>query len=222
MSNVSNVHDFRAYTGSEQALTGQRLVTVTFKTPKDAPANFVKPANVCISIPVIAVQVNPVELQAAMQESLEGLQDALIRNMYVQSLDAKKPLTQLTDAAIGYAAIKAFAEEEAISKRLTKDSIAAFFDSAISGDLMLALANAMKLPNEMSKEQSAKLDAAVNQYRELVVSLASPRASIAPKIAEQMEKAIVLAPEGDRMRGLLLNKLETFKQSREVEMLAVL
>lgn len=220
MSNVSTVHDVRSYTGNEKALDGQRLVTVTFKTPSAPEPGFVKPANVCVSIPVIAVQVSPVELQEAMQEQLEGLQDALIRSLYLTSLDERKPLTQVSDSAIGYAALKAFAAAEAISKRLTKDAISLWFDASVSGDLMLALANAMKLPNEMNKEQAAKLDAAVNQYRALVTSLASPKASIAPKIAEQMEKAIILAPEGDRMRKLLLSKVQGFKTEKVVELLA--
>src|SRR6266850_912819 len=220
MSNVSAMHDVRSYTGNEKPLDGQRLVTVTFKTPSEPKQGFVKHANVCVSIPQIAVQVNPVELQAAMQEQLEQLQDALIRSLYIASCESKTPLTQVSDTSIGYSALKAFAEAEAISKRLTKDAISAWFDSAVSSDLMLALANAMKLPNEMNAEQSKKLDAALSQYKSLVTSLASPKASIAPKIAEQMEKAIVLAPEGDRMRGLLLQKVQGFKTEKVVELLA--
>lgn len=220
MSNVSSMHDVRAYTGNEKALTDQRLVTVSFKTPKDAPIDFVKPANVCVSIPLIAVQVNPAELQQAMQEQLENLQDSLIRSLYIASCEAKAPLKQITDSQIGYAALKAFAEQEAMSKRLTKDAISVWFDSSVSSDLMLALANAMKIPNNPDAEQSAKLEKALTQYKELVTSLASPKASIAPKIAEQMEKAIVLAPEGDRMRGLLLQKVQGFKTEKVVELLA--
>lgn len=220
MSNVSSMHDVRAYTGNEKALTDQRLVTVSFKTPKDAPIDFVKPANVCVSIPLIAVQVNPAELQQAMQEQLENLQDSLIRSLYIASCEAKAPLKQITDSQIGYAALKAFAEQEAMSKRLTKDAISVWFDSSVSSDLMLALANAMKIPNNPDAEQSAKLEKALTQYKELVTSLASPKASIAPKIAEQMEKVIVLAPEGDRMRGLLLQKVQGFKTEKVVELLA--
>jgi len=220
MSNVSSMHDVKLYSGNEKPLDGQRLVTVTFKTPSQPEPGFVKPANVCVSIPVIAVQVNPVELQSAMQEQLEGLQDALIRSLYLQSLEEKKPITQLSDSMIGYAALKTYAEAEAISKRLTKDAIAAWFDSAISSDLMLALANAMKLPNEMNAAQQSRLDAALTQYKALVTSLASPKASIAPRIAEQMEKVIVLAPEGDRMRKLLLSKVQGFKTEKTVELLA--
>jgi len=220
MSNVSSMHDVRSYTGNEKPLDGQRLVTVTFKTPSQPEVGFVKPANVCVSIPVIAVQVSPVELQNAMQEQLESLQDALIRSLYLQSLEEKKPITQLSDSMIGYAALKTYAEAEALSKRLTKDAIAAWFDSAISSDLMLALANAMKLPNEMNAAQQSRLDAALTQYKALVTSLASPKASIAPRIAEQMEKAIVLAPEGDRMRKLLLSKVQGFKTEKTVELLA--
>jgi len=214
------MHDVRSYTGNEKALDGQRLVTVSFKTPSEPAPGFVKPANVCVSIPVIAVQVSPVELQAAMQEQLEGLQDALIRSLYLASLESRTPLTQLSDSAIGYAALKQFAEAEAISKRLTKDAVSLWFDAAVSSDLMLALANAMKLPDEMNEEQQAKLDAALTQYKALVTSLASPKASIAPRIAEQMEKAIILAPEGDRMRKLLLSKVQSFKVEKTVELLA--
>lgn len=220
MSNVSQMHDVKLYSGNEKAFDGQRLVTVTFKTPSEPAPGFVKPANVCVSIPVIAVQVNPTELQAAMQEQLEQLQDALIRSLYLQSLEAKSPLTQLHDGMIGYSALKTFAEAEAISKRLTKDAISLWFDSVVSSDLMLALANAMKLPNEMNAEQQKRLDAALTQYKALVTSLASPKASIAPRIAEQMEKAIVLAPEGDRMRKLLLSKVQGFKTEKTVELLA--
>jgi len=60
----------------------------------------------------------------------------------------------------------------------------------------------------------------LTQYKALVTSLASPKASIAPRIAEQMEKAIILAPEGDRMRKLLLSKVQSFKVEKTVELLA--
>jgi len=79
---------------------------------------------------------------------------------------------------------------------------------------MLALANAIELPDEMNEEQQAKLDAALTQYKALVTSLLLPRLASLLAIAEQMEKAIILAPEGDRMRKLLLSKGAT-AQGRE-------
>jgi len=72
-------------------------------------------------------------------------------------LESRTPLTQLSDSAIGYAALKQFAEAEAISKRLTKDAVSLWFDAAVSSDLMLALANAMKLPDEMNEDNRRSL-----------------------------------------------------------------
>jgi len=82
-------------------------VTVSFKTPSEPAPGFVKTCERVRQHSSNAVQVSPVELQAAMQEQLEGLQDALIRSLYLASLESRTPLTQLSDSAIGYAAFEA-------------------------------------------------------------------------------------------------------------------
>jgi hypothetical protein len=222
MSAISNAHDVFVHLDSSKAFDGQRLCILRWKKTEDNPSPHVAR---CISVPRLAVAVEPVSVQSALQEAFESLQDALIRKLVAAQLDDKTRKLDatmvVTDEQISYAAVAAFAAEEAISGRLTKESLKQFFANEVAAPLVAVLCKAMKMPETMTKEQEAKVQAALDQFEKLVVSLASPKAGMAPMIAEQIEKAVLLSSEENHLRELLLHKLAPFKEARkEVEMLA--
>jgi hypothetical protein len=207
---------------SSKAFDGQRLSVMRWKKTEENPSPHVAR---CVSVPILAVAVEPSELQAAMQEQFQQLQDSLIRKLVVARLEDKtRKATDsivITDEQISYAAVAAFAAEEAVSGRLTKESLVSFFDNEIAASLVAVLCRAMKMPETMTSEQEAKVALALEQFKKLVVSLASPKASIAPNIAEQIEKAVLLASEENHLRELLLAKIAPHKsEQKQVEMLA--
>lgn len=224
MSIISPFHDVLPYNVSSKALDGQRLSIITFKTPKDKKddANYKKPENRCVSIPILSVKVtvsgdHPDCMQSPMQALFEELQDSVIRSHVVAAIEDDAKIITVSDDQISFAACAAWAAENAISGKLTKDVINGWFEANMSEPLEVALANAMGLPSEgISAAQVEKLNAAVKQHKLLFADCAATRPAIAPPVAKSLLSALKLT-EDDRVVLSLRDKLKKIAEPKAVE-----
>jgi len=231
MSNVSGVHDVIVYNGKQKALTDQRLSVIGFKTPSgkvdpthaDYDANYKRPDARCVSIPRITISCVPQVVQDAMLAALEDLQDSVIRKIVVAAIDEGKNVITIMDAQINHEAIAEFAKLEAANGKLNKELIEDFFDENLGDKLTLALADAMKY--DSSRPDAAKekqIADAVTNYKNVFKTLAAPKAGMSPKIAFQMQKALVLCEnKEDRVYKALSAKITAHLEQKDPELIGL-
>lgn len=193
---------------SKPANETHRLSVIRFKTMKDKPA---KSPNKCVSIPRLKINVSPDILNASLNAAFLEMQDEVIRSLIVDN-----NATTINDDDISFTAIQQFQLEKSTSQRLSGESVKAWFDTCMSENLTLALSNAMQLPSEPSEEQLSKLQAAVSQHEQLIISLASPRSNYNKTLAAQLLKAIAVSDDDGLIRGKLQTKLNSFLEDKSL------
>jgi hypothetical protein len=202
-----------AFTGREVAPTGFRVVAVRYKetTAEDGKTKIAaKPAKVCI-VPQIAVTVlEPVTLQQAVQDCVNELQDDLVRTL----VNSGKILFAHSDCDA--TAIAAYAASVSTGKRLSKDSILAWFDSAVQDKLMAQLTTALSAGG--NDVEVTKLVAAVERYRSSFLKLALPVPSVPQQDAVKMlEKASAATDQDSPVAKAVLAKLQVLAKPVVVE-----
>lgn len=193
-----------------------RLVVIRWKETKSEDGKTkiaAKPAR-CVSVPRVSIMSEPAILTVPLQAAFEDMQDSAIRELIEEALANNDQNPVISPDSITPDAISAFYQRQAASGRLSTDGLKTWFDASLYEALTLALGNAMQLPEEPTEEQLAALEVAVQQHKKAIVALASPRASLAPKIAEQLKKAIALAND-DETKPKLIMKLEAFLKPQE-------
>lgn len=168
-------YNVRAYTGKETAAEGHRLSILTYRqTEEDKKAKKPKKENKCVEIPCIniskAIDTCDDEklrtaawkaLQSAVDDWQDGIIKQLVDNGGAQDIHADK---------INFAAIIAYANAETSKKRMSKEGIAAWFDSDMLPGITDRLV-AKKTPEE-------KIIAICSNYSEAYQKLAH----VAPKL----------------------------------------
>lgn len=216
MSIISPFHDVEVFTAKSKAFENQRLSIITFKTPKDQKDNkdYKKPQNRCVSVPCLKVKVEPAELQSALQALFEELQDAVIRKHVVTAIEDEAKIITVSDDQIGFAACAAYAAENAISGKLTKEVINSWFDENMQEKLEVALANALQIGEVPTADQIDKLNAAVKQHKELFSKCAATVPGIQMKVAKSLLNALKMVEE-DRVQMALVSKLKPIAQPKD-------
>lgn len=192
-----------------------RLSVLRWKTEKETGK---KLPTLAVIVPEIKLMVAPSCLQEAMQDAFEDMQDVAIRKSILQSIEENPGINvaSLTvPESIGTPeGVANFNLEGKESKRLSKVKLENWFASEIKEPLELALAGIEGITEE-------KHSVAMKQHKELIIALASPKAVMKPSLARQLQKAINLASEGDRIKKQLNDKLEGFinPKMKEEEML---
>lgn len=218
------MHDCVVYNGKQKAKDGHRLCVVTFKTPsdkKDDPT-YKRPDARCISVPKLEISVTPQILKDALQQGLEDLQDAKIRSIVVAALEEGKNVITILDAQINYESLAEFAALEAANGKLNKDAIEEWFESDVASSLTLALAGAMKLPDNPEPAQEKKLADAVTVYKSVFKTLAAPKAGLSPKIALQIQKALDHAENKEsRVYKAISSKVKMHLEQKDPELVGL-
>lgn len=236
MSAISDFHTVELYTGKNKPSDDtQRISVITFKTEKrkgakelDGKPNpefdptYKRPEARCISIPKLKIHTTPSELQDAMQEAFNDLQDALIRRLLLVKLDAAETIINFHNDQIGFTAVAAYAAEVTASGKLTKDAIIEWFDTDLADSLTLAIAEAMKIGEKPTPEDERKLAAAVTGYRTIFTALAAPRAGLSKNIASQLQRAMVRASNPEDQVFLRLDaKLKDSLEEKDPELIGL-
>ena len=189
MSNVSTIHDVVPFeSGKTKALTGQRLAKVGYKTTKKQAAKF---PSIAVSVPQIATEtLEDSRFFPHFATYLETVQDKVIRSLYEGS-DGQ--LKQVTDSDIGADAMLAFLTAEAEGSRLTIEKIKTWFDSELSENLSVMIAEKLKLDDPTADAVKKML----NAYRDTFALLAGKSVYLEQKKISSLRVALELVPEGD-------------------------
>lgn len=194
MSNVSNFHVFNSYSGSEVALSGQRLVKVTFKTDKETG---IKPESKCVSIP------NSSELSAEILDNwnlverhvlgyFEEIQNKIIR----EKVEAGN--SGVTSQEIGFFSLLGYLDEEKTSGRLSKQLLSFWFEDEIEPALSVALGNKLGIQNNSpTPAQEKTLTLTINRFKSWIESLAGAKTLLASQVLEQLRKLLSLEAISD-------------------------
>lgn len=195
---------------------GHRLTVIRWKERKD-DASYKKPAPRCVSHPRVAIIVEPSILASALQSAFETMQDDVIRAEIMRQMgDAESTTNVITLAisadAITMEAVAAYAAQQAVGNRLSKDLLESWFDGNLADNLYLRLADKLGIVGTPTEQQGNLLTSNVATAKKLVTSLASPRSMYPENIVAQLEKAISLAEDDGKIKSQLLAKLSLMKQ----------
>lgn len=206
-----------------KAFTGQRLSKVTYKTitNKDDPLCGIKRPSKCVSLPLVAaadVIANISALAPLVVETLQGIQDKIVR----ERVDAGAASISMEE--IGIAACIEFFESNSESGRLTKESVASWFDETISENLAVTLAEKLGVSATPTDAESNKILAVVEAFKGKVSSLAGGKTSFEPKVCKSIINALALAPSGDVLATRFTARLQKMVAEAEAgaDLLALL
>jgi hypothetical protein len=181
---------------TSKPFTGQRLAKVTYKTVTDKNSDLygIKRESKCVSIPLIKpddVVTNINALAPYMVEYLHSVQDKIIR----ERVDANA--AHITQEEISIASIIEYLDTNNESGRLTKESVANWFNENIADNLAVTLADKLGVGENPSDTDSNKIIAVVEAFKGKISSLAGGKTAYEPKICTSLINALQLAPAGD-------------------------
>lgn len=205
-------------TDNSQSYTpvGYRLAVVSWKTPKAEMGNteYKRRSSVCAAVPVIEVAFDAGVLKAALQGSINDMQDMVLRDYVNQMIELDTsvnligmivPSELFTQDGLAH-----WYSSQSVSGKLSKEMVASWFTSQLEGPLTTALSAIPGISEE-------KLKAAVKQHKELLVKLSSPQASLPVHVATQLQKALLLSTSQDKVRTGLERKLEGFMKPKTAD-----
>lgn len=198
MSVIDNLnHSVVAYDPkSTKAFTGQRLSKVTYKTitDKENPLFGVKRDSKCVSLPLFKAE-EVISQSAALApyviEYLQTVQDKIVR----ERIDAGA--SSISMAEISIAGCIEYLDSNSESGRLTKESVAAWFNETIAEPLSMVLMEKLGVSETPSDEESNKIIAVVEAFKGKVSALAGGKTAYEPKVCKSILNCLELAPSGD-------------------------
>jgi hypothetical protein len=218
MSNFITTHKATELTGKSVAFDGQRLAKVTWKTTAKVTAPM---ANQCVSVPRIQpeqVQEEQAALYPFIVAMLEESQDSIMRGLLL----AKGAGCEIQDSEISIAACLAEMAEVAKGNRLSKDSIAAWFDSEAVDMLTIAVADKLGISDTPSEAETKKVAAIVADYSTKLQALSGSKTSYSPEVAIKLQRALEVAEVLTTPYGAMFHaKLEAMKVKPQADMLGL-
>lgn len=185
-----------------------RLAEVSWRfTEEQKNKGATKRSPVCVALPFILLEVEPICLQEVVQESIENAQDKLIAsyiNKMIEENTRWNMIGKLVPSELATPrGLSALLAEERSRGRLSKESIGAYFDNYLTEVLL------SKLLERNTGYDDTKLAEAARRYRDAICALASPRAMLPVKTATALLKVIDLGADGKVPRALK-EKLNAF------------
>lgn len=219
MSLFSTVHDIKPLTKDSEALTGQRLARIIFKTDKDG----MKVAeSQCVSIPGIDQKYVNLEdaetikrLIPHIVRILEDGQDTVIRAAFLAGK------TSVSDADISFNAVMTALDAVASSDRMTKDSLEKWFDATMKDNLMILVADKLGIGDMPSELETKKINQMIARYRDGISALSGGKTSHGVAFAKSIIKVMEdCAPSDDMIVARLMPRLK--KMVSEPDMIDLL
>jgi hypothetical protein len=192
---------------TSKAFTGQRLSKVTYKTVTDKSSELygIKRPSKCVSLPLIAkndVVANITALAPYVVEYLHSVQDKIIR----ERVDAGA--AHITTEEVSISAICEWLDTNNESGRLTKESVAAWFNENVAENLAVTLAEKLGVSSTPTDAESNKILAVVDVFKGKISSLAGGKTAYEPKVCTSLINALSLAPAGDVLATRFTARLE--------------
>lgn len=216
MSNISNRHQVLPFiAGTSAPLSGQRLAKIGYKqTSEMTKKGETAPASVCASVPMIqsdAIESRIDRLMPYVRGMLENAQDGIVRSLY----DSDRSLSAVSDDDISVDACISFLQAEAAGDRLKKETILAWFDSEVSENLTVLVAEKLGF-SDLTPDALETVSRHVKIYRDLIGMLAGGKTILEAKQIRGCEVAISLAVNSDRISEKLTDRLNAMKAPKKV------
>lgn len=194
------------------AIPGRRNSIIRWKEmSKNGKVYPAMTANRYVNIPAVTLTINHPELNAAMTEAFQDMQDAVIRSKIETAVKAGiEPGTlQVTEFDISPAAIATWHATTNVGTRLSKEMIENWFDTTVKDVLILAFASKQGLdPSAFTAENIKPIEQACIQRRSVLAKLAAPGFVVSPQTAMQLSKAVQLSTDQtSKVTSSLLAKL---------------
>ena len=190
MSHFPSTHLVTAFDSAKsQALSGQRLAKIRYKTTAKQAAKF---PSVCVSVPPLAdseIMDNLPALKVHIRAMLEQAQDGVIRSLYEA---AGGNLTSVQDSDISVAACIGYLNAEAEGGRLTKETIEAWFDSSLAEYVTALIAEKLGYDGALTGEQEATIGKHVKGYKDMYSALAGGKTMYQPNQIASLRKVLGL------------------------------
>lgn len=185
--------------GTTKAFTGQRLASFNWKTVTDKSSVYygIKRESKAVSLPMItaeAITDNLIVLMPHIVSMLHSVQDKIIKAKLEIGGDS---VVSIGNELINMKAIVEYLGDSNESGRLTKESVAAWFDESISNSLSVVLADKLGISEVPTNAESDKILAIVGKFRADISALAGGKTSYTPKVAAQLLKAVNHASDED-------------------------
>lgn len=213
MSIVSPVHTFAPYTGKETALTGQRLVKITFKTDKETG---IKPESKCVSVPPAAELLerdlldNWEVARPVVMAYFETVQDSIVRGLVTEGR------TDVRSDELGLWACLAAAQAESSGGRLSKELLTGWFEGTAWPALKEALFSKLGVVNNApTLQQSKVLEVTAKRFLSWVTAMASPKTLLTIEAIEQVTKLVGLIEGQDAVAEKITARLTAMLKAHE-------
>lgn len=201
---------------SSKAFTGQRLSKVTYKTvtDKESPLYGIKRDSKCVSLPIFKseeVVAQSAALAPYVIEYLQTVQDKIVR----ERIDAGA--TSISMQEISIAGCIEYLDSNSESGRLTKESVAAWFNETIAEPLAVVLADKLGVSDTPTDAESNKILAVVDAFKGKVAALAGGKTAYEPKVCKSILNALELAPSGDVLATRFTNRLNKMIEEHKAD-----
>lgn len=202
-------------TDKTNAPEGYRLAQILFRhTEEDKKKGKAKKDNLAVAVPAlpdlkVGDTITSENLARAINAAIIDWQDGLIRSLVVDGGAVELDANRITlDAVLVYATT------ESQRKRMTKEAIGAWFDTALAQPLAEAL---LKKEPQMP---DAKLAAIIGNYKDAYSKLAGVKPALNKANAESLKKQLTRAPD-DGMRKELDRKLDLIINPPQVDLIDI-
>ena len=219
MSNVSTAHTVTRFDAKlSQALTGQRLAKVRYKTTAKQAAKY---PSVCVSVPFVSPEIvteNIKRLMPYVLDMVQNAQDGVIRSLY-ESSDGT--LSSVTDSDISIDSCISYLEAESQGTRLTKEFIDAWFDSCVSEYVQALIIEKLGYGESLTEDQELTVKRHVNGYRGMYSALAGGKTMYQPNQIASLKRVLALVDTDDtatKLDARLSKMLETPKIEELLEL----
>lgn len=218
MSIISNRHTVNRFVaGKSDALTGQRLSKVGYKSTKKTRAKY---PSICVSVPKIQAPISSeylTRLQPYIVTMIQTAQDGIIKSLY-ESSDGN--LGTVSDDDISMGAVCAYLESEASGGRLTIEIINTWFDEQMKDNLFVVVADRLKF-DLSTPEQESTVNKHVAGYREMFSALSGGKTFYSPAQIAGLKRALEVSSVEDDMSEKLLKRLEAMEGKKDVELMVL-
>jgi hypothetical protein len=193
----------------------QRLAVIRWKTTTDKETGIksAPKSAMCVSLPVLEFAIEPVELTASVKDYLESQQDVIVRKIIDNHFSQNENVTLkeiiIPPAFLNVDGLAEFFKLTSTNGKISEEQIKSWFDSNLAEKLEIRLAALPGINDDILKK-------AMFQHKSLLAKLASPKAVISEKMAEQLLKVVTLDPDDfSGVKEALVNKLNGFKAKDE-------
>jgi len=193
MSVISNIHSATIYDAKKsKALEGQRLVVTIAKADKNGNYGPHLQQTMCTSVPVLtadnvvdALNIDEIQVRLLphLVEYLQTQQNAMI------GARIKSGNRDVTSEELEITGILDYLESETVAEKWDATRVAQWFGAVMAEPVGLAL-----LEKGLNEDQ---LESTLKKWEKLFADSFGSKSAIPFKMAQQLDKALKLAPEGN-------------------------